>query len=149
MRSLIMLFLGFCCLIYAEIKKATYDEVKNSIKLIEKTVKEGKEEFLEIYSEAIEIEKRATTPYLAEIIKNKICKTGKISEKEFEKLREKYSFFDISIGWAINQTVDVPLTEILEEKETKTWEEIFKNYLCGENSPDKVVLKIKELNPRR
>lgn len=151
MKKLLMVFLGLICLLYAEVKKATYDEVKNSIKIIEEAVKDGKEDLVEIYSEASEIEKRATTPYLAEVIKNKICKTSKITEKQFNKLREKHSFFDISIGWAISQIIGTPLTKILEEKQKKTWEDIFNLYLSEENYANRtnIVPKIKELNPKK
>jgi len=136
---------------YASIKKATIDEVKNSLKEVEKAVKEGNEALVGIYTEALEIEKRATTEYLAEVIKKKICKTAKISSKDFDKIREKNSFFDISIGWAINQVMGIPLTKIMKEREKKNWKEIFDRYFCGENycKRENIAPRIKELNPKK
>ena len=88
---------------YSATKKATIDEVKTSIDEVEKVIKTGNEVLVGIYSSALEIEKRATTDYMAEIIKNKICKITKISSNDFDKLREKYSFFDLAIGCAVSQ----------------------------------------------
>ncbi|MCM8772744.1 MAG: hypothetical protein NC926_06975 [Candidatus Omnitrophica bacterium] len=135
-------FLLSILLFAGETKKATYEEVKKSIELIEKFIKEGKEELIPVFNEAIEIEKRATTPYLADKIKKKICKTTKIKEEVFEIYRNKFSFFDIAIAWAINCVKGVPIEKVLEEREIKEWDEIIKNDY-------KVIAeKIKELNPK-
>ena len=144
--GLIFIINGYC-----EVKKATIDEVKKSLKEIENTVKEGNENLVNIYSEAIEIEKRATTPFLAEKIMKKICKTAGIKEEEFRKIREKHSFFDISIGWAINQIIEIPLEKIMKEKREKSWKEIIEKYFSGENysKREKIGFKIAELNPRK
>ena len=144
--GLIFIINGYC-----EVKKATIDEVKKSIKEVEKAVKESNEKLIEIYSEAIEIEKRATTPFLAEKIMKKICKTAGIKEEEFRKIREKHSFFDISIGWAIGQIVEIPLEKIMEEKRGKNWKEVIDKYFSGENysKREKIGFKIAELNPRK
>jgi len=134
---------------YASVKKATIDEVKNSLKEVEKAVKEGDENLVEIYTEALEIEKRATTEYLAEIIKKKICKLAKIAPDNFNKIRKKYSFFDISIGWAISETGEIPFEKIMKEKENKSWKEIIDKYFSGSdyNKREEIASKIKKLNP--
>ena len=136
---------------YCEVKKATIDEVKKSIKEVEKAVKKSDESLVEIYSEALEIEKRATTPFLAERIMKEICKTAGIKEKEFKKIREKHSFFDVSIGWAISQIVEIPLEKIMEEKKRENWKGIIDRYFSGENycKREKIASKIIELNPRK
>ncbi|MCD6407862.1 hypothetical protein J7L87_02280 [bacterium] len=144
--GLIFIISGYC-----EVKKATIDEVKNSIKEVEKAVKESNENLIEIYSGALEIEKRATTPFLAEKIMKKICKTAGIKEKEFKKIREKHSFFDVSIGWAISQIIEIPLEKIMREKEGENWKGIINKYFSGENycKREKIASKIIELNPRK
>jgi len=134
---------------YASVEKATIDEVKNSLKEVEKAVKEGDENLVGVYTEALEIEKRATTEYLADLIKKKICKLAKISSKDFDKIREKNSFFDISIGWAISETAGIPFEKIMKEKEDKLWKEIIDKYFSGSdyNKREEIASKIKELNP--
>lgn len=145
MRKLILIIGLISFISYGEVKKATYDEVKNSINFVEKAIKEGYENIIDLMSEAIEIEKRATTQYYAEKIKEKICKTGKIKESEFNNLRKNFSFFDISLAWAINQIKGKEIDRILKEKEESNWIDIL-------NKPDldreKLKEKIKELNPK-
>jgi len=150
MKKLIIL-LGVVFLIgsgYASVK-VTIDEVKNSLKEVEKAVKEGDENLVVIYTEALEIEKRATTEYLAEVIKKKICRSAKIASDDFNKIRKKYSFFDISIGWAISETAGIPLEKIMKEKENKLWKEIIDKCFsgCDYNKREEIASKIKELNP--
>lgn len=136
---------------YASVKKATIDEVKKSLKEVEKAVKEGDENLVGIYTEALEIEKRATTGYLADLIKKKICKLAKITPDNFNKIRKKYSFFDISIGWAISDTAGIPFGKIMKEKEDKSWEEIIEKYFSGSdyNKREEIASKIKKLNPQK
>jgi len=134
---------------YASVKKATIDEVKNSLKEVEKAVKEGNENLVGVYTEALEIEKRATTEYLADLIKKKICKLAKIAPDDFNKIRKKYSFFDISIGWAISETAGIPFEKIMKEKEDKSWKEIIDKCFsgCDYKKREEIASKIKELNP--
>ncbi|MGC8976114.1 MAG: hypothetical protein ACP5OB_00595 [Candidatus Ratteibacteria bacterium] len=142
----IMIILGLLVFVsYGDIKKASLDEVKNSIKFIEETIKNEKEDFVPLFAEAIEIEKRATTPIYAERIKEKICKTAKIKENDFENMRMNFSFFDISIAWAINQIKGIPLEKILKEKEDKNWIEVLSKI---DIDKEKLKEKIKELNPK-
>ncbi len=140
--TILIIFISFLC--YGEVKKATYEEVKNSVQIVEEYVKENKENILSVFIEALEIEKRATNIPYAEKIKEKICKTGEIEEGEFKKLREKFSFFDISIGWALSQIEKISLDKILNERKTKSWEEIINKYEIYQ----KLIEKIKELNPK-
>ena len=147
MNKIICVFLGLSVFIASgEVKKANYDEIKNSISVLENAIKEGKEELIPLFSEAIEIEKRANTPYYAEKIMKKICKAGKIKEDEFINLRKNFSFFDISIAWTINQITGKPIEKILKDKEEKGWIDV----ICQENifQKENVLLKIKELNPK-
>jgi len=134
---------------YASVKKVTIAEVKKSVDVVEKAVKEGNENLVGIYTEALEIEKRATTEYLADVIKKKICKSAKIASDDFDKIRKGYSVFDISIGWAISQTAGIPFEKVIKEKEDKSWEEIIDKYFsgCDYNKREKIASKIKELNP--
>ncbi|MCM8818997.1 MAG: hypothetical protein NC915_05945 [Candidatus Omnitrophica bacterium] len=125
--------------------KASYEEIRNSISLIEKYIKENEEDIISILSEAIEIEKRASTEYLAQKIKEKICRTSKIKEDEFKNLRKNFSFFDISIAWAISQTSNIFLEKVLKEKELKTWKELLRENI---NQKEKIINKIRELNPK-
>lgn len=136
---------------YCGVKKATMEEVVSSIKKVEKAVKENNEDLISIYSSALEIEKRATTPYLAEQIMKKICKSSKISEKDFKKLREKHSFFDISIGWAVSQIIGTSLDEIMKEKENKSWDSILNSCFCGKNycKKENIAPLIEKLNPKK
>jgi len=143
MKKIIILFLISIFLCYGEIKNATFDEIKNSINLIEETVKLGKEDFIPIFSQAIEIEKRAITKYYAEKIAEKICKTTKIEKGKLEELRKKFSFFDISIAWAINQVKGKSIEDILKEKEKNNWYNIL-----TEIDINTLEEKIKELNPK-
>ncbi|MCS7181190.1 MAG: hypothetical protein NZ891_07600, partial [bacterium] len=71
--------------------------------------------------------------------------TAKITEKEFDRLRRDFSFFDITISWAINQLTGKPIEKILKEKEKSNWIDII-----NETAIQKEVLgeKIKELNPK-
>lgn len=145
MRNLILIIGLISFISYGEVKKATYDEVKNSINFVEKAIKEGNENIIDLLSEAIEIEKRATTQYYAEKIKEKICKTGKIKESEFNNLRKNFSFFDISLAWAINQIKGKEIDRILKEKEESNWIDILNR---SDLDREKLKEKIKELNPK-
>lgn len=145
MRNLILIIGLVSFISYGEVKKATYDEVKNSINFVEKAIKEGNENIIDLLSEAIEIEKRATTQYYAEKIKEKICKTGKIKESEFNNLRKNFSFFDISLAWAINQIKGKEIDRILKEKEDTNWIDILNR---SDLDREKLKEKIKELNPK-
>ncbi len=136
--------LVFLC--YGERIETTYDEVKNSIQIIEKYVREGKEDILSVFIEAIEIEKRATTLHYAEKIREKICKTANIKKDKFNELRKNFSFFDISIAWALSQIKGIPMEKILKEKQIKNWEDIL--IVEKDILKEKVIDKIKELNPR-
>ncbi|MFN4227068.1 MAG: hypothetical protein ACK4F0_02875 [Candidatus Ratteibacteria bacterium] len=146
MKKLFLIVVSFPLLIYAEVKKATYDEIKKSVQILEETIKEEKENLVSLFSEAIEIEKRANSPFYAEKIMKKVCKTGKITENQFKKLREDFSFFDISIAWAINQITGKSIEEILREKKEKGWENVVlvENIVQFEN----IISKIKQLNPK-
>ncbi len=143
MRKILVLFVVFGFLCYGEIKKATFDEIKNSVNLIEETIKLEKEDFIPLFSQAIEIEKRANTQYYAEKIAEKICKTSKIEKDKLKKLREKFTFFDISIAWAINQIKGKSMEEILKEKEKSNWYDIL-----AEININSLTEKLKELNPK-
>lgn len=145
MKNIIIIFGLLTFLSYGEVKKATIEEVKDTIKFIEDTVKTENEDLIGLFTEAIEIEKRATTQYYAEKIKEKICKTGNIKESEFKNLREKFSFFDISIAWTINQAQGSPIEKILKEKEEKTWIEVLNRI---DINKENLIEKIKELNPK-
>lgn len=146
MKKLFLIVVSFPLLIYAEVKKATYDEIKKSVQILEETIKEEKENLVSLFSEAIEIEKRANSPFYAEKIMKKVCKTEKITENQFKKLREDFSFFDISIAWAINQITGKSIEEILREKKEKGWENVVlvENIVQFEN----IISKIKQLNPK-
>ncbi|MCM8784955.1 MAG: hypothetical protein NC827_03545 [Candidatus Omnitrophica bacterium] len=146
MKKLSLVFVSLSFLLYSEVKKATYDEIKNSVQLLEEAIREENENLVVLFSEAIEIEKRANSPYYAEKIKEKVCKTGKISEAQFKKLRENFSFFDISIAWAINQVTGQLIEKILREKQEKGWGSIISegNMVQFEN----ILSKIKQLNPK-
>ena len=147
MNKLILFFLGFSVFIaFGEVKKATYDEIKNSIAVIENAIKEEKEDLIPLFSEAIEIEKRANSPYYAEKIMNKICKTANINKDKFINLRKNFSFFDISIAWAINQITGKSIEKILKDKEEKGW--IYVIYEENIIQKENMVSKIKELNPK-
>jgi hypothetical protein len=143
MKKIIILFGISIFLCYGEIKKATFDEIKKSTNLIEETIKAEKEDFIPLFSQAIEIEKRANTKYYAEKIAEKICKTSKIEKNKFEELRNKFSFFDISIAWAINQIKGKSVDEVLKEKGKENWY----NILAGINI-NTLTEKLKELNPK-
>jgi hypothetical protein len=143
MKKVIFLFVISVFLCHGEIKKATFDEIKNSVNLIEETIKAEKEDFIPLFSQAIEIEKRANTQYYAEKIAEKICKTAKIEKNKIEKLREKFSFFDISIAWAINQVKGKSVDEVLKEKEKENWY----NILAGIDI-NNLIEKLKALNPK-
>lgn len=145
-KILFIIFISSVLLVYSEVKKATYEEIKNSIQVIKDAMIEEKEDLIPLFSEAIEIEKRATIPYYAEKIMKKVCKTGKISEDEFKNLRNKFSFFDISIAWTINQITGKSIEKILKDKEEKNWINIVQSesYIQKEN----ILSKIKELNPK-
>ncbi len=146
--------LVFVCLLlfsisgYSATKRATIDEVKTSINEIEKVIKTGNEVLVGIYSAALEIEKRATTDYLAEIIKNKICKITKISSNDFDKLREKYSFFDLAIGCAVSQVDGIQIDKLMKTKENKAWEDILSLNGNCEKVKD-IITKINQLNPKK
>ncbi|HOK56799.1 MAG TPA: hypothetical protein PKV21_01805 [bacterium] len=147
MKKLILVVFAFSVLTgFSEIKKATYEEIKNSIQILENAMKEEKEDLIPIFSEAIEIEKRATSPYYAEKIMEKICKTGKIKEEEFKNLRKNFSFFDISLAWAINQITGKPVEKILKEKEENGWINIISSETTIQR--EDISSKIKELNPK-
>jgi len=143
MGKIIILFAISIFLCYGEIKKATFDEIKNSVNLIEETIKGEKEDFISLFSHAIEIEKRANTQYYAERIAEKVCKTAKIEKDKFKKLRERFSFFDISIAWGINQIKGKSIEEILKEKEKENWY----NILAGIDI-NNLIEKLKALNPK-
>lgn len=145
MKKIFLILFVLPFFIYGEVKKASYEEVRNSISLIEKYIKENQEDIVYILSEGIEIEKRATSPYYAKKIKDKICKSAKITEENFNKLRENFSFFDISIGWAISQIKNISLELVLKEKELKTWKEILKENI---KYKEEIIKKIRELNPK-
>ncbi|MCM8804164.1 MAG: hypothetical protein NC833_02785 [Candidatus Omnitrophica bacterium] len=145
MKKMIIMLNLIVFLSYGEVKKASIEEVKNSIKLIEDIIKKGEDNIIDLFSETIEIEKRATTQYYAEKIKEKICKTSNINENEFRNLRENFSFFDISIAWAINQIKGIPIKEVLKEKKEKLWIEILNEI---DINKENLIEKIKELNPK-
>ncbi|MCM8808747.1 MAG: hypothetical protein NC917_04415 [Candidatus Omnitrophica bacterium] len=146
MKKLCLIFVSLSFLLYSEVKKATYDEIKNSICVLEEAIKAENENLVSLFSEAIEIEKRANSPYYAEKIMKKVCKTGKISLEQFKKLRENFSFFDISIAWAINQITGKSIEEILREKKESEWKNVFsdENIIQFED----ILSKIKQLNPK-
>ncbi|MCM8833487.1 MAG: hypothetical protein NC816_06185, partial [Candidatus Omnitrophica bacterium] len=60
--------------------------------------------------------------------------------------RENFSFFDISIAWAINQITGKSIEEILREKKESEW----KNVISDENiiQFENILSKIKQLNPK-
>ncbi len=130
----------------AQIKPATKEEIQQTISTINQYIDSGRENIVEIYSNAIEIEKRAVNPYLAEVIAKKILSSSKISEKEFNLMRKSHSFSEISIAWAISQIGKVPIKKVLEEIENSTLEDVLEKYACG---CQYISAKILELNPEK
>lgn len=137
----ILSIFGWC-----EIKIATTDEITNSIRLIENLIKEEKENIVQILSEAIEIEKRALTLSHAEKIREKICKTSKITKKEFDNLRNSFSYLDIVIIWAVSQVKNLSINEVIKLRNEKGIEGLLSE--IDEIEKDKILEKIKDLNPR-
>jgi len=128
----------------AQINPATKEEIQQTISIINQYIDSGMENIVEIYNNAIQIEKRAVNPYLAEVIAKKISSSSKISEKEFNLLRKNHSFSEISIAWAINQVGKVPIKKVLEEIKSSTLEDVLEKYACG---CQYISSKILELNP--
>ncbi len=134
----------FSAFLYSQIPPSNIEEIKKSLKEIESAIKSGNEDLVEVFTEAIEIEKRATTSYLAEAIAERIGKETSLSKADFKKLREKFSFFDIAIGYGLSQSVNVSIKNIMKEKEGKSWKEIFEGYCVDKNS---TISAIKKINP--
>ncbi len=129
---------------FAQIKPATRDEIQQTIKTIDRFIDAGKEKIIEIYSYAIEIEKRATTPYLADVIAKKIMVSSKIPERELDTLRNDHSFSEIVIAWAVSQFSKIPLGKVFEEIEKSDVEQVLEKYACDY---EYICSKILELRP--
>ncbi len=125
------------------IKPASLNEVSWVLKCLQKEVKANNENMVNVYSAAIKIEKRATTPWIANKIAQEIIKGAKISQKEFISLKKRYSFADISIAYAINQITNKPIEKILRLKSDIGWSKVFSKYRCSYNS---VISKIEKLD---
>lgn len=131
---------------FAQTKPASRNEIQQTIKTINQFIEEGKENIVEIYNSAIEIEKRATNHYLANIIAKKIISASGISEKEFGLLRNNYSFSEIAIAWALSKIGKISIKKVFEEIKISTLEEVLEEYACG---CEYVSSKIFELNPEK
>jgi len=122
------MLLPFVSLVFAGIHPTTKEEVVSSFKTIDQLIDEGKENVLHVYAAALEIQKRAVTQYQADSIAKKIISTSRISEKDFEQLREHYNFAEISIVWAVSQISKVPLKQLFSEVENASIEKIMDKY---------------------
>jgi len=99
---------------------------------------------LNVYTAALEIQKRATTPYQAQVIAKKIISTSKISPADFEQLRKNYNFAEISIIWAVSQTGKIPLKKLLAELKNSGIEKIMDSY---GTECEFMISEIGKLNP--
>lgn len=131
---------------FAQTKPASRNEIQQTLKTIDRLIEEGKENIVEIYNSAIEIEKRATNPYLANVIAKKVIGSSGISEKEFSLLRNNYSFSEIAIVWAISKMGKISLKKVFEEIKTSTLEQVLEKYACGCEYVSSEILK---LNPKK
>jgi hypothetical protein len=138
---LLFSYYGIC-----EIKPSTKNDIISSFKNIDKLTEQGKENLVNIYISAIEIEKRATNPYLAKEIAKKIIDTSKISEKDFNVIRSKNGFSEISIAWAISRLTKIPLTTIVSELN-----EYGVDYIVDKYGPEceHIASEILKLNPKK
>ncbi|RKY32769.1 MAG: hypothetical protein DRP67_00435 [Candidatus Omnitrophota bacterium] len=145
MKKFLIIFLIFLfpCLLYSQISPDV-DEIKDVFKKIESAIKNGDEDLVDIFKEALEIEKRATTPSIAKMICEKICKKSSISEKEFKELREKFSFFDIVVGYGLSRALNISLMDVMKKKEKKEWKEILPEYY---RYKDSIISEIRKINP--
>jgi hypothetical protein len=124
------------------IKPASLNEVSRVLKSLQNEIKTNHENMVNVYTSAIEIEKRATTPWIANTIAQEIIKASKINQKEFINLRENYSFADISIAYAINQLTSKPIGKILRLKNNFGWRDVFSQYNCSYNRASSIIKKL-------
>ncbi|MGB9643068.1 MAG: hypothetical protein ACP5JO_06350 [Candidatus Ratteibacteria bacterium] len=149
MKIKILLLCSICLLIslsFAGINPTIKEEISSTFQTIDKLIEQGKENILHVYTAALEIQKRATTQYQAQVIAKKIISTSRISSADFEQLRKNYNFAEISIIWAVSQTGKIPLMKLLDELKNSSIEKIMDRYGL---ECEYMISEIGKLNPQK
>ena len=116
--------LGICGAAMAATPPANMAEVSATVSAVIQAAKQGNGAVLEVFSAAMEGEKKTTVPWRAAAVAANIRKTCKLSEKDFAAMRAKHAFFDLAIGCAVSKATKMPLAQVMQEREVSLWQEI-------------------------
>jgi len=144
-RILLCVFLCMCGFAHA-VPPATWQEVGSNVATVIQATRLGDEPLLDIFSAALEVEKKATVQHRADAIAAAIRKTTGLTAQQFSELRQKHSFFDLAIGYGLSRVRKMGIVSVLQEREIGIWQEILPRFL--KNSPsaaDEIVAEIGKL----